>query len=95
MDEELKIVGTRLKELREERDLTMDMVIADIEAQYGVSLKRGLLSKWENSVNIPTLKSAGILCRYYRVSLDYLMGLTDYRVPIDLVGKTKRGRKKK
>lgn len=95
MDEDLKIVGERLKKLRIERDLTMDMVITDIKKQFNVELQRGHLSKWENGINVPSLRAAGLLCQYYRVSLDYLMGFTDSRVPVDLLAKTKRGKKNK
>lgn len=91
MDDELKIVGQRLKALRTERQLTMDMVVEDVNAKYNIELTRGHLSKWENSVNVPTLRLAAYLCLYYGVSLDYLMGLTDSRVPTDLLAK---GRKK-
>jgi len=91
------IVGQRLKELRTERQLTMDMVVSDINKKYGIDVTRGHLSKWENGVNIPTLRLAGCMCRYYGVSLDYLMGFTDSRVPTDLLAqaKVKKGKDRK
>lgn len=85
MDDDLKIVGERLKALRTERDLTMDMVVKDMNVQFNIELRRANLSKWENGVNIPSLYMARFLCMYYRVSLDYLMGLTDSRAPVDLL----------
>lgn len=94
MDDDLKIVGIRLKQLRLERDLTMDMVVNDMNSKYDLGLRRGNLSKWENSVNIPTLYMARYLCLYYRVSLDYLLGLTDNRAPVELLLKTRKGVKK-
>lgn len=93
MDDDLKITGERLKALRTERNLTMDMVVTDMNAQFNIELRRANLSKWENNVNIPSLYMARYLCMYYRVSLDYLVGLTDCRIPVDLLVKTK-GRKK-
>lgn len=93
MEDDLKIVGERLKKLRTERDLTMDMVVNDMNMQFNIELRRGNLSKWENGVNIPSLYMAKILCMYYRVSLDYLMGLTDSRAPVDLLVKSKKGNK--
>ena len=92
MEEDLSIVGKRLKELRTERELTMDMVVTDISSKYDTVITRGHLSKWENGVNLPTLQFAACLCKYYGVSLDYLMGLTNSRVPVDLLVK---GKKKK
>lgn len=94
MEDNLRIVGERLKQLRLERDLTMDMVVADMNEQFALGLRRGNISKWENGVNIPTLYMARYLCMYYRVSLDYLMGLTDNRAPVELLVKSKKGSKK-
>ena len=94
MDDDLKIVGERLKALRTERDLTMDMVVNDMNAQYSIEIRRGNLSKWERGVNVPSLYLAKFLCMYYRVSLDYLLGLTDNRAPVELLAKSKKGVKK-
>lgn len=95
MDDDLSIVGKRLKQLRTERQLTMDMVVTDINNKYNIEITRGHLSKWENGVNIPTLRLAGYLCLYYGISLDYLLGFTDSRVPTDLLAqiKNKKGNK--
>lgn len=94
MDDDLRIIGERLKQLRTERDLTMDMVVNDMNSKYDLGIRRGNISKWENSVNIPTLYMARYLCMYYRVSLDYLLGLTDNRAPVELLVRSKKGSKK-
>lgn len=94
MEDDLSIVGKRLKELRTERQLTMDMVVEDLNNKYDIEITRGHLSKWENNVNSPSLRLAAYLCKFYGVSLDYLLGLTDSRVPVDLLVKTK-GKSKK
>lgn len=94
MDDDLRIVGERLKQLRIERDLTMDMVVNDMNSKYDLGIRRGNISKWENGVNIPTLYMARYLCMYYRVSLDYLLGLTDNRAPVELLVNRKKGSKK-
>ena len=88
MDDELKIVGERLKALRTERDLTMDMVVNDMKIQFDIEIRRSNLSKWERGINIPSLYMAKFLCRYYRVSLDYILGLTDNRAPVELIVKS-------
>ena len=82
MDEEL---GKRLKELREEREMTLDMVVYDIEQKYHIEINKGNLSRWENGKRVPTLRLAAYLCLYYNVSLDYLMGLTNCKTPSDLL----------
>lgn len=94
MENDLRIVGERLKQLRTERDLTMDMVVNDMNSKYDLGIRRGNISKWENGVNIPTLYMARYLCMYYRVSLDYLLGLTDNRAPVELLVNSKKGSKK-
>lgn len=93
MDDNLDVVGKRLKALRQERQLTMDMVVTDMNNKYNIEITRGHLSKWENNVNTPTLRLAAYLCKYYGISLDYLLGITDCRVPVDLLVKDKRKNK--
>lgn len=78
-------LGKRLKALRTERDLTLDMVVYDINNKYQIEITKGNLSRWENNKNMPSLRLAAYLCRYYNVSLDYLIGNTDVRTPIDLL----------
>ena len=95
MDDDLKVVGKRLKELREERELTMDMVVSDMKNKFDIEISRGHMSKWENGVNVPTLRLAAYLCQYYGVSIDYLIGLTDSRVPTELLAQSKKGNKQK
>ena len=94
MDSELELLGQRLKQLRNERELTMDMVVTDMNTQFNIELRRGNLSKWENGINVPSLRMAAYLCAYYHVSLDYLIGNTDSRVPVDLLAKSKRSKDK-
>ncbi len=94
MDEELNIVGERLKELRKERQLTMEMVVTDMNQKFAIDITRGNLSRWENNVNLPTLRMAAYLCKYYGISLDYLMGFTDSRVPADLLAQIKKKKDK-
>lgn len=87
----MEVLSKRLKELRKERDLTLDMVIYDINNKFQVEITKGNLSRWENGKNIPTLAYAALLCKYYGVSLDYLIGNTDVRTPVELLThKTKK-----
>ena len=93
MDNDLKIVGVRLKALRLERELTLEMVVWDIKRTFNIEINRGSLSKWENGVNLPTLFYAAYLCKYYGVSLDYLIGNTETRAPVDLLMRARQGGK--
>ena len=83
-------LGQRLKELRLERGLTLDMVVYDLKQKYDVVITKGNLSRWENNVNTPSLRLAASLCLYYNISLDYLIGNTDIKAPVDLIMCTKR-----
>lgn len=76
-------IGMRIKELRDERDLTMDQVVSDMNAKYEMSkpLNRSMISRWENGIHEPTLENAKYLSQYFDVSVDYLIGLTDKRTP--------------
>lgn len=74
-------IGKRIKELRKERDLTLDMLAIDMNKMFNLNINKGMISKWENGTNIPTLDYATYLVRYFNISLDYLIGLTDKKIP--------------
>jgi transcriptional regulator with XRE-family HTH domain len=78
-------LGERLRLLRNEKGLTMDMLVYDINSKFNIELNKGLISKWENGVNEPSLRYAIYLAQYYDVSLDYLIGLTDVKTPARLL----------
>ena len=79
-------LAERIKELRAERDLTMDMLVADMKLQFpDMKLDKSMLSRWERGENDPTLENAKYLSIYFNVSLDYLIGLTDIRTPSRLL----------
>ena len=76
------IIGNRLRELRNDRDLSLEMVVKEVNERYGVGLSRGTLSKWERDIELPTLSAKLIaLIKYYNISLDYIIGLTDKKTP--------------
>ncbi len=82
-------LGKRLKELRNERDLTLDMVVYDMNQKYNIEITKSNLSRWENAINEPSLHYARFLCLYYGVSLDYLIGNTEVRTPVNLLRQKK------
>jgi transcriptional regulator with XRE-family HTH domain len=88
--ENIENIGKRLKELRESRQLTLDMVVYDLDATYEIELTKGNLSRWENGKNYPSLYYAAYLAKYYGVSVDYLIGNTDIKTPVNLLTKTKK-----
>ena len=76
---EMKLtLAERLKDERKNRKLTIEQV----EKETGVS--RAAISKYENTDEAPKDVSPynlGKLARFYDVSLDYLMGMTEQRKP--------------
>lgn len=79
-------LSERLKMLRKEHDLTLDMLVADLNEKYPEQItNKSMISRWESGKNVPTLENAKILCMYFNVSLDYLIGLTDVRTPSKLL----------
>lgn len=91
--EKMDDFGKRLRELREERDLSLDMVVYDIDNKFTIELTKSHLSRWENGKNLPSVRYAAYLAKYYNVSLDYLIGLTDVRTPTNLLARKKEDNK--
>lgn len=80
----IKGIGQRIKDLRTERDLSMDMLVNDLNTRYQMDkpVNISMISRWENDINNPTIENAKYLCDYFDVSVDYLLGLTDVRTPV-------------
>ena len=85
-------IGLRIKELRQERDLTMEMLVADMNARYMFEkpLNKSMVSRWENGDNEPSLENAKYLSMYFDVSLDYLIGNSEVRTPSRLLALAKK-----
>lgn len=81
----MDIFAKRLKELRQEKELSLDMVVYDMDKRFSIEITKSHLSRWENGKNEPSIRFASYLAQYYGVSVDYLIGLTDSRVPTDLL----------
>ncbi len=61
----------RLRDLREDRDLTQ----ADISAYLG--MKQPQYNRYETGTRELPLHHLVALCKFYNVSADYILGLTD------------------
>lgn len=67
----MEILAKRLKELRTEKNLSLDALGKCI----GVS--DTAVMKWEQNKSEPTAVNIKQLCTYFEVSADYLLGLKD------------------
>ena len=90
-------LAKRLKQLRLERELTMEQLVADMNVRFDLErpLSRSMVSRWEAGDNDPTLDNAKYLSVYFDVSLDYLIGLTDTRTPSRILSYAKKAREGK
>lgn len=70
-------LGNRLRFLREKKGISMDKMCDDLSKNYGVNLAKSTISKWENGKSEPTMSYARILSKYFKTSLDYIIGLKE------------------
>lgn len=75
------IIGTRLKELREKKNLKQEQV-AEV-----FSVNKSAISLYENGMRQPSLDMLIAFAKFYRVSTDYLLGITEART-MDITGLT-------
>ncbi|MBQ6904215.1 MAG: helix-turn-helix transcriptional regulator, partial [Lachnospiraceae bacterium] len=76
-----KIVGQRIKSLRNEYGITQDLLATGIFLTNDVRVSKGMISNWESGRYEPSLYYVQEIARYFGVSLDYLIGLTDEKEP--------------
>lgn len=69
--------GERLKLLREEKNLNRDEV-----AEY-LNITYSSISKYETNERFPDKENLVKLSKFFNVSIDYLLGLTDIREPAE------------
>lgn len=63
----------RLKELRKERHISQVRLAMDL------AVNQNTISRYENGINEPDLKTLIVIADYFDVSVDYLLGRTDNR----------------
>ena len=67
----------RLKELRAERNQTLEQVSNGVNQMLGTKISKGQLSRFEKGENKASIDNAIALSIYFGVSLDYMIGLSD------------------
>lgn len=80
-------IGKRIQAMRIERDLTMDMLVTDMNEKFHPDkpFSKSMISRWETGKTEPTLENAKYLSMYFDVSVDYLIGLTYTKTPSRLL----------
>lgn len=67
----MSLFAERLRELRNDKGLSMKDLAKQINATDAA------ISNWENDINEPKLSYIINLCKFFDISADYLMGLSD------------------
>lgn len=67
------IIAERIKELRKEKQLSQKC----LAEQIGVSQKA--IDFWEKNINEPKASYIILLAKFFNVSTDFILGLTDFK----------------
>lgn len=65
-------LGEKLKELR------LEMGVSQNEVAKAVGIKQNSYTNYETGLRVPKYEILIKLCKYYKTSADYLLGLKDY-----------------
>lgn len=74
--------GERLKLARKYKGLTMDDLVEQLERLKGISVNKGMISRWENGKAIPRDETKEALSEILYVPLEYLLGRKCYEYQI-------------
>ncbi len=64
--------GERIKSLRKEKNLSL------IELGKATGLSKSAISRWENNISDINGEAIVSLAKFFNVSADYILGLTDF-----------------
>ncbi len=67
----MKVFSERLIQLRKERGLSQATVARDLNVSLGI------ICYWETNKSDPTASNIAKIARYFNVTTDYLLGLSD------------------
>ncbi|MEY8735829.1 helix-turn-helix domain-containing protein [Lactobacillus sp. AN1001] len=70
-------MGNRLRQLREEKEMTLKELVSDLEKKTGLSISPDTLAKYEQGNREPKLERWQQLADYFDVSVGYLQGVVD------------------
>ena len=76
--------GDKLKQLRMDKQLSMDALTDKLNSKFGLNITKSMMSRWENNLSEPSSKFVAAYAKYFNVDLNYLVGLTDDRRPLNL-----------
>lgn len=65
----MNLFAERLKELREDRHLSQNDLSREIQ------ISAACINRWEKKLRVPNIDSIIVLCKYFKCSAGYLIGL--------------------
>lgn len=69
--------GGKLKTLRVAKKLTQGELSEKLNSAFGTSINKGMISKWENNIDDPSLDNARNIAKFFEISFDELLGLKE------------------
>lgn len=72
-------LSERLKELREEKGMSQKEFVTSLDEATNISVTPQSYGRYEKATRIPDVEFLWAVCKYYNVSFDYLLGLTNVR----------------
>lgn len=60
------------------KNMRIEKGIGQIELAKSINVSKGIISLWENNFREPKLSNLIALSKYFNVSIDYLVGLSEY-----------------
>ncbi|MGG4552561.1 helix-turn-helix domain-containing protein [Paenibacillus humicus] len=67
--------GKKLRNLRIEKGLSQAELADKLNAEFGTSVNKGMISKWENDKEEPRMETVRNLVSFFNISLNYLMDI--------------------
>lgn len=65
--------GDKLKKLRNEKKLSQGQLADELNAKFGSSVNKSMISKWENDKEEPRMESIRNIVSFFNITLDYLI----------------------
>ncbi len=81
----MSVIGNRIKELRKKRGLNQTELADALNLQFGLSIDRVMISKWETGFQTPVMSTVVCLSKFFGVSTDYITGRSDDLVDDDIL----------
>ena len=70
-------IGERIRKLRTTHNLTQPELARLMNKQFGTSINKGMLSKWENDKEYPSPHNIRALGMFFNISLNHLLDIVD------------------